>query len=70
MNLNFLLSSNGYHPYVFHLPLLFAVSWATWDTVKKFCFKDEIEIVFVSMSASHSFFSKNDSVEHSHIVLG
>lgn len=38
INLNFLLSSNGCHPYVLHLPLLFAVSWATWDTVKGILF--------------------------------
>ena len=34
VNLNFLLSSYGYYPYVLHLPLLFAVLWATWGPMK------------------------------------
>lgn len=38
VNLNSLLSSNGYHPYVLHLPLLFAVLWATWGSVKGILF--------------------------------
>lgn len=54
--------------YTCHSCLLFCgPPGAQW---KEFCFKDEIEVFFVSMPASPSFSSENDSFEHSYIVLG
>ena len=38
VNLNVLLSSNGYHWFVLHLPHLFVLLWATWGVVKETLF--------------------------------